>query len=89
MPKTSKAKKLVLVLATSAFVTSASKEAQIVQKVIALVQVPCIYYLVQFQKNKGKSNVLALINLGSKVNPMTSAYAKQLDVQVRKTDVKA
>ena len=77
-------KKLVSVLATSALVIEASKEAQ---KVI-LDRVPCIHYLVQFQKDKG-SIIWALIDSNSEVNAMTPAYAKQLGLQVRKTDVKA
>ena len=43
-----KAKKLVSVLATSALVTDASKEVL----EIILDQISCIYYLVQFCKNK-------------------------------------
>ena len=62
----------------------ASKEAQ---KVI-LDQVACIYYPVQFRKNK-RATIWALIDLGSKVNTMTPAYAKQLGLQVQRTDVGA
>ena len=69
---------------TSASVTEASKEAQ---KVI-LDRVPYIHYLVQFWKDKG-ATIWALINLSSKVNTMTPAYAKQLSLQVQKTDVGA
>ena len=83
-PKPPKSKKLVPVSATSVSVTEASKEAQ---KVI-LDRVPYLHYPVQFQKEKGAS-IQALINLGSKVNTMTLAYAKQLGLQVRKTDVGA
>ena len=50
MSGATQAKKLVSVSATSASVTGASKEAQ---EVIVLDRVPCIYYLVQFQKDKG------------------------------------
>ena len=64
--------------------TGASKEAQ----ELILDRVPCIYYSVQFLKNKG-ATIWALINLSSKVNAMTPAYAKQLGFQVRKTDVGA
>ena len=52
-----------------------------------LGRVPCIHYLVQFQKDK--EVIKALIDSGSKVNAMTLAYAKQLGLQVRKTDVGA
>ena len=48
----------------------------------------CIYYLVQLRKDKGVT-IWALINLDSKVNAMTPAYAKQLGLQVQKTDVGA
>ena len=85
MSQTTQAKKLILVSSTSALVTGASKEAQ---KMIVLDWVPCIHYRVQFQKNKG-TTIWALINLGSKVNTMTPAYAKRLGFQVQKTDVGA
>ena len=64
--------------------TEASKEAQ---KVI-LDWVPCIHYPVQFQKDK-RATIWALIDLGSKVNAMTPAYAKQLGLQVQRTDIGA
>ena len=73
MPEATSGKRLVSVLAPSASVTEASKEAH---KVI-LDRVPCIYYPVQFRKDKG-AIIRALIDLGSKVNTMTPAYAKQL-----------
>ena len=69
---------------TSALVTEASKEAQ---KII-LDWEPCIYYPVQFRKDK-KATIRALIDLDSKVNAMTPAYAKQLGLHVQKTDVGA
>ena len=53
--------------------TGASKEAQ---KVIVLDRFPSIYYPVQFRKDK--ATIQALIDLGSEVNAMTPAYAKQL-----------
>ena len=53
-----------------------------------LNQVPCIYYPMQFWKDKGVT-IQALIDLGSKVNAMTPAYTKQLGFQVQKTDVEA
>ena len=49
-------------------------------------RVPCIHYPVQLQKNK-KATIWALIDLNSKVNTMTLIYAKQLCLQVQKTDV--
>ena len=71
-------------MATSASVINANKKAQ---KVIVLDRVPCIYYSVQFQKDK--ATIQALINSGSKFNAITPAYAKQLGLQTQKTDVKA
>ena len=92
MPKASKAKKLVLVLATSASVTGASKEAEVTQatqegKEMILDRVPCIHYRVQFRKDK--ETIRALIDSGSEVNAMTSAYAKKLGLQTQKTNVEA
>ena len=72
-----KVKKLVPVLTTSTLVTEASKKAQ----EVILDKVPCIHYLVQFQKDK-KATIQALINLNSKANKMTPAYAKQLGLQI-------
>ena len=71
MSGATKAKKLVSLLAISALVTGASKEAQ---KVI-IDQMPCIHYLVQFQKDKG-ATIQALINSGNKVNIITLTYLK-------------
>ena len=92
MPKTPKAKKLVLVLETSASVTGTDKKAQVTQptqegKKIILDQVSCIHYPVQFRKDKGVT-ISTLINSGSEVNAMTLAYAKKLGLQTWKTDVK-
>ena len=54
-------------------VIEASKEAQ----EMILNRVPCIYYQLQFRKDK-KASIWAIINLGNKVNAMTLAYTKQL-----------
>ena len=51
-----------------------------------LDKIPCIYYLVQFRKDKNKDD-LALFDSGSKVNAMTPAYANHLDLKVRVTDI--
>ena len=83
----SEAKKLVLVLATSASVIGASKEAQVTQEV-ALDRVSCLYYPVHFWKDKG-ATIWALINSVSEVNTMTPAYAKKLSLRAQKTDVGA
>ena len=77
MPGATQGKKLVLVSATSALVTKASKEAQ----EVILDRVPFIYYPVQFRKDK-EATIRTLIDSGSKVNAMTPAYAKQLGLQV-------
>ena len=85
MSGTSKAKKLVSVLATSALVTGASKEApEMVQDRVA-----CIHYLMQFRKDKERATIWALIDFGNEVNAMTPAYAKQLGFWTRKTDIGA
>ena len=76
MPRASKAKKLVSVLATSPSVTGASKEAQ---EMIVLDWVPCIHYPVQYHKDK--ATIQALLDSSSEVNAMTPAYAKQLGFQ--------
>ena len=85
MSQVPQAKKLVLVLATSLSVTGTSKEAP---KVKVLNKISCICYPVQFRKNKDK-DVLALLNSGSKINAMTSAYTAHLDLKVRVTNVDA
>ena len=84
MSQATKVKKLVPVLATCALVAEASKEAQ---KVI-LARMLFIHYPVQFRKDK-RATIQILIDLGSKVNVITLAYAKQLGLQVRKIDVEA
>ena len=71
MFQATKVKKLVLVLATSASVTETSKEAQ----EMILDWVPCIYYPVQFHKDKRRT-IWALIDFSSKFNVMTLVYAK-------------
>ena len=83
MSQTPQAKKLVLVLANSLSVTSASKETS---KLKVLDKIFCICYLVQFRKNKSK-DVLSLLGSGSKVNAMTLAYAAHLGLKVKMTNV--
>ncbi len=51
----------------------------------ALQRVPCIKYPVEFQNNK----VQALVNSGSEVNVMTSAYATKLDFIAQKISIGA
>ena len=50
---------------------------------ISLHQIPCISYLVQFQKDKIK----ALINFGNQIDAMTPTYTAKLDLITQKTDV--
>ena len=63
--------------------TDANKEAQ---KMI-LDCVPCVYYLVQFQKKK--SMIWALIDSTKKVNAITPAYTTKLGIKVWKANVRA
>ena len=72
-------KKLVSISATSTSVTDTKKEA--------LKRIPCIYYLVQFKKDK--TQVQALVDLGSEVNAMYPSFAKQLGLPIQLTDVRA
>ena len=81
LPKTFK--KLVLVLATFAPMTGASKEDKEV-----LERVLCIYYPLCFRKDK-ENEMRTLIDLDSEVHAMTPAYASKLGLQVRHTNVGA
>ena len=65
--------------------TGASREAP---KVRVLDRVSCIYYPVQFRKDKGK-NLLALLDSGSKVNVRTPAYTAHPGLKVKMTNVGA
>ena len=85
MPWAQQAKKLVLILATSLLMTGASRKAL---KVRVLNRIPCIYYPVQFCKDKDR-DILALLDFGSEVNAMTLAYAAHLGFKVRMTNVGA
>ena len=71
-------KKLVSVLAISIPVIDSCEE---------VVRVFCIYYSVQFQK--GQEQVRALLNSGSEVNTMSSAYVEKLDFKAWKTNIGA
>ena len=75
-------KKLVLVLATFASVTGASKE-----NVVILDQVPWIYYPIWLKKSKNQ--VQTLINFGSKVNAMIPEYILKLGLKVCFIDIEA
>ena len=52
-----------------------------------VVRVPCINYPVWFQEDQ--EQVKALLNGGSKVNAMNSAFARKLGIHIRKTNVGA
>ena len=59
---------------------------------VVLEKVPCIYYPVWFQKDKGQESqeqVRALLNSGSKVNAMSPAYVEKLCLKTWKTNVRA
>ena len=58
---------------------------KISKKNIVLNWVPCIHYPFRFWKNT--ANVWALINLGSEVNAMTSAYIAKLSLKVWLIDI--
>ena len=74
-------KKLVLVLATSVPVTDNRGEN------VVLKRVCCIHYPVRFQE--GQEQVRALLDSGSEVNAMSSAYTEKLGFKTRKTNVRA
>ena len=78
-------KKTSISLGNPLSVTGASTAAS---KVRVLDRVPCICYLVQFCKDKGK-DILALLAPGSEINAMTLAYAAYLGLEVRVTNIGA
>ena len=50
-----------------------------------LARVPYIYYLINF----GEKSILALFNSGSEINTVYPAFAKELGLPIRPTDVRA
>ena len=68
----------MLVLATSVPVTDGGKE---------VVRMLCIHYPVRFQE--GQEQIRTLLDSGSKVNTMSSAYIKRLSLKAWKTNVGA
>ena len=54
---------------------------------VTLKRVPCVHYLLRFQKNT--VDVRVLIDSGSEVNAITPAYTSKLGFRVRHTDVGA
>ena len=75
----SRAKKLVLVLATSTSMTDAREEA------LVLKYIPYIYYPIRFKKNK----VQALFNSSSEVNAMTLPYISKLGLRAYHINIRA
>ena len=65
--------------------TGGNREAP---KLRVLDRVPCIYYSIQFRKDKYK-NILALLDSGNEVNAMTPAYTAYLGLQIGVNDVGA
>ena len=54
---------------------------------VILDWVPCVYYLVQFRKDK--EIIQALIDSSSNINTITPAYIKKLGLRTRKIDAGA
>ena len=78
-------KKLVIVSATSTPVTVA-REEEIGEYLGAnLAHVPCIRYPINF----GNKSVLAFFDSGSEVSTIYLAFAKELGLPIRPTDVGA
>ncbi len=73
------AKKLVVVSGTSTSTTDKKTEQE-------LERVPCIWYPVTF---KDQDQTEALLDSGSEVNTMSQAFAQQLGLKIRKTNVGA
>ena len=76
-------KKLVTVLAISTPVTVARDKEVDENLGVNLARVPCIRYLI----NIGKKSVSALLDSISKVNAVHPAFAKELGLFIRPTDV--
>ena len=78
-------KKLVTILATSTPVTVAREE--VVENGenprSNFAQIPCIRYPINFRKQ----SVLALLDLGSKVNTIYPTFVKELGLPIRLIDV--
>ena len=78
-------KKLVTVLATSMPVTVVREEEVGENLGAKLAQISCICYPINF----GKKSVSALLDSGSEVNAVHPAFAKELGLPIRLTDVGA
>ena len=78
-------KKLVTVSATSTSVTVAREEEVDENLEANLARVPCIRYPI----NLGKKSVSAVLDSGNEVNAVHPAFAKELGLLIRPTDVGA
>ena len=78
-------KKLVIVSATSTLVTVAREEAVGKNLESNLAGVPCIRYPINFRKK----SVLILLDSGSEINAIHPAFAKELGLPIRPTDIGA
>ena len=76
-------KKLVTVSATSTPVTLARKKGVGENLGANLARFPCIRYPINF----GKKSVLVLLDSGSELNAVHPAFAKELGLPIRPTDV--
>ena len=78
-------KKLVTVSATCTPITVAKEEAVGENLGSNLTRVPCICYSINFRKK----SLSVLLDSGSEVNAVHPAFAKELDLPIRSTDVGA
>lgn len=69
-------------LATSALITETSKKNDII-----LDRVPCIYYLLRFQKNIAE--IKALIDSDSEINIISPVYILKLGLKIRQINIRA
>ena len=79
----SRAKKAVLVLATFTSITDTKKKA------LALEHILCIYYPIQFKKDKSETQIQALINSKSEINAIYPTFVKKLGIPIRLIDAGA
>ena len=80
----SRAKKLVLVLATSLSVTETSRKDDMILKRVFYINYP-----VQFKKDTNETQVQALVNLENEVNAIHLTFIKELGLPIRPIDVGA
>lgn len=75
------AKKLVLVWATSAFMSKVRSENKV------LVRIPSIHYSIRFKKDI--NNIKALFDFGNEINVISLMYGLKLDLYICCTNVSA